>query len=301
MHELVAVRHTVAVLESDLTALRGGVPAVLIPPRQLLALPRDKAESVTRTHVRPMLLGDHRALSIILARYKFFSDTRDVGFGTHILTDGFWEMWLTQFMAKTIKEGMFVLDVGANFGYYSVLMADLIGPNGRLIAFEPNPVAAASAEATLFVNGFSSRSTVLRSAASDSTGQTSFSIPHSEPKNARMVPAGYTSPDAHTIEVPTVTIDEICRSERKVDFIKIDAEGGEYNIVKGMQTILERDRPKMILEFNASRDNANPLLQMLLQAYGSLRYLGFDGDVHGVTPECLISENFGEDWLLFLE
>ncbi|WP_262271435.1 FkbM family methyltransferase [Microvirga yunnanensis] len=274
--------------------------ATLIPPRQLLSLPRHKAESLSRERVRPLYLGDHRAVSTILARYKFFTDTRDVGFATHILTDGFWEMSLTRLMTKTIKEGMFVLDVGANFGYYSVLMADLIGPSGKLIAFEPNPIAAASAEASLNVNGFSSRSIVLRSAVSNTSGTATFSTPYNEPKNARLVPAGYISPDAEIIQVPTVTIDEICCNERKVDFIKVDAEGGEYQIYQGMEKIIRRDRPMIVLEFNAVREGAAALMDLILETHGTLKYLGSDGALHDVTSERIMSENVGEDWLLFL-
>jgi FkbM family methyltransferase len=273
----------------------------LLSPTNLLTLPRHLSQSFIRKRVRPVYLGDHRALCTILGRYKFFADTRDIGFATHILTDGFWEMWLTQFMAKTIKEGMFVLDVGANFGYYSVLMADLVGPNGKLIAFEPNPHAAASAEASLSVNGFGSRSTVLRSAAADMAGSVTFCIPHSEPKNATIVPADYTQPDADIIQVPTVTVDAICRGERKVDFIKIDAEGGEYRIFQGMQEIIRRDHPMIILEFNADRHGAKALLDLILQTYPSLNYIRSDGTPTSVAPERVMSENVGEDWLLLLQ
>jgi len=294
MRELTALRHTVS-------ALNYGVPAPLIPPRELMALARDKAESLCRAHVRPFYLGDHRALSTILARYNFFSDTRDIGFGTHMLTGGFWEMWLTIFIARTIKEGMFVLDVGANFGYYTVLMADLIGPSGKIIAFEPNPIAAASAEASLRVNGFEARGTVMRSAVSDNAHSVAFAIPHHEPKNARIVPAGYASAGEDVIQVPAVVIDEICRNERKVDFIKIDAEGGEYTIFQGMQEIIRRDRPMIILEFNAVRPGADALLDLILQTYPSLKYLGYDSSLNQVTPDRLMVESIGEDWLLLLE
>jgi FkbM family methyltransferase len=294
VRELAALRHTVSALEY-------GIPAALIPPRELLALPRDKAESLCRAHVRPFYLGDHRALSTILARYSFFSDTRDVGFGTHMLTGGFWEMWLTAFIARTVQEGMFVLDVGANFGYYSVLMADLIGPNGKLLAFEPNPHAASSAEASLLVNGFEARSTVVHSAASDIARRVAFAIPHHEPKNARMVPDGYTSDGEAIIQVSTVTVDEVCRRERKVDFIKIDAEGGEYKIFQGMQKLIVRDRPVIVLEFNAARDSSDALLDLILRTYGAPRYLGYDSFPYDVSPDRLMSENVGEDWLLLLE
>jgi len=196
---------------------------------------------------------------------------------------------------------MFILDVGANFGYYSVLMADLVGPNGKLIAFEPNPGAASSAEASLSVNGFQSRSTVLRSAASDATGSLTFAIPHHEPKNARIVAAGYSSPNAQVIQVPTVTIDAICWNERKVDFIKIDAEGGEYRIYQGMAEIIQRDRSMIILEFNAARNGSAALLGLIVKTHESLKYLGSDGTLKNITAERLLSDKVGDDWLLLLE
>lgn len=276
-------------------------PGRLLSPRNVLRLPRILSQSFIRERVRPAYLGDHRALCTILARYKFFVDTRDIGFATHMLTDGYWEMWLTEFMARTIKDGTFVLDVGANYGYYSVLMADLIGPTGTLIAFEPNPRAAAAAKASLSVNGFGSRSTVMQAAAAQATGTAPFCIPHHEPKNAAMVPQGYSRANADVIEVPTVTIDEVCRGKPRVDFIKIDAEGGEYRIYQGMEETIRRDRPMIILEFNAARSGSGELLDLIHQTYPTLRYIGSDGLPVDVTADRLRSEKVGEDWLLLLE
>jgi FkbM family methyltransferase len=218
-----------------------------------------------------------------------------------MLTGGFWEMWLTVFIGRVVQERMFVLDVGANFGYYSVLMADLVGPDGNLIAFEPNPQAASNAQASLLVNGFEARSTVMTSAVSDVSGRVAFAIPHHEPKNARMVPDGYASAEEDIIQVSAVAIDEVCRNERRVDFIKIDAEGGEYKIFQGMQELIIRDRPTIILEFNAARDNSHALLDLILQTYGAPRYIGYDSIPYDVAPDRLMSENVGEDWLLLLE
>lgn len=83
----------------------------------------------------------------------------DVGFAPHIIMDGFWEYWITQFIAARMKDGAVVLDVGANFGYYTLLMSDLIGPSGKCIAFEPNPGVAAKLRKTIAINGFESRAT----------------------------------------------------------------------------------------------------------------------------------------------
>lgn len=272
-----------------------------ISPRGLTKLAPLTMRRRIRERVRPVYLGNNRAVCTILGRYKFFVDTRDIGFATHILTDGYWEMGLTEFMVKTVKEGMNVLDVGANFGYYSVLLADLAGPTGHLTAFEPNPHAAAAVEASLSVNGFKDRSRVIRAAVSDQAGSVRFCIPHAEPKNGHILePGADAPPDCDVTTVPTVCLDEICR-DQKIDFIKIDAEGGEYNIFKGMQQIVRRDRPKIVLEFNADRARARELISLIGTYYETLKYVQGNGELAGVTTARLMSEQVGEDWLLFLE
>ena len=92
-----------AVQKPPIYPLRHYHPDRLLSHRTLLKMPRVLSQFFIRGRVRPIYLGDHRALCTILARYKFFVDTRNIGFATHLLTDGFWEMWLTEFMVKTIK------------------------------------------------------------------------------------------------------------------------------------------------------------------------------------------------------
>jgi len=56
--------------------------------------------------------------------------------------DGFWESWVTVAVARHLQAGMCCVDVGANYGYYTLLMASFVGPEGRIIACEPIPSLA---------------------------------------------------------------------------------------------------------------------------------------------------------------
>ncbi len=94
----------------------------------LASADRFTLERACRAQAQPVYIGDHTALCRILGRYKFYVDTRDRGFGSNVLLDGFWEMWLTMAIARAVKPGMVAIDIGANFGYFSLLMADLVGP-----------------------------------------------------------------------------------------------------------------------------------------------------------------------------
>jgi FkbM family methyltransferase len=267
------------------------------------ALPRDRLESACRALASPAYLGGGIALCRILTRYKFHVSTADVGFGANVLIDGYWESWLTQFIARTVRRGGVVVDVGANFGYYSLLLADLVGPEGRVYAIEPAPGTATLLRRSIGLNGFAARTIVCEAAAGaeDGTAATLFE-PAGEPKNAALVaaaPADAAAGRSH--EVALRTLDALLRDEPRIDFVKIDAEGGEEAIVAGMHGILSAAPPPMVLEFNAAR-YADPgaFLQKLLGYYGTLRHIGFDGRAAPVTPERVLSENFGEDWLLYL-
>ncbi len=125
----------------------------LFDVHEISALPRCAAEGRIRNLCHTVYLGDNEILARCLGRYKMYLDGRDAGFAPHIMLDGFWEFWTTQFMVQTARPGMTILDVGANFGDYSVLLADLIENTGRLIAVEPNPHVADKLRRTLSVNG----------------------------------------------------------------------------------------------------------------------------------------------------
>ena len=265
---------------------------------------RTSLEEAVRLRARSAYLGDHVALARVLGRYKFFVDTRDVGFASHIMHDGYWEMALTQFMARHVRAGMTVLDIGANFGYYSVLLSDLVSAEGRCVCVEANPVVAKRLQDSLAINGFSGRTQVAACAAGDGSVPTiRFFIPHQEPKNAHVMgPHDSFDPNlGSAIEVPCRSIDSICADMAQVDFMKIDAEGAEQLILRGMSALLQRCKPDIILEFNYLR-YAQPeeFIAEIMAHYPRLRYLDDYGTMKEVTIPQLQTEQLGEDWLLFL-
>lgn len=277
-------------------------PGNLMTLDALLAMPQPMAEAAMRERAVPFPLGPDRMQSRILGQYKFFVHPGDLGFGAHVLGDGYWEIWLTLFMARLIQPGWTVLDVGANFGYYTVLMADRVGPGGRVHAYEPNPVAARFLDDTVEINGFSGRTTIRRAAASDATrGSSTFFVPDREPKNARVVPSDFrpVTPGL-LLEVPERRIDDDFHGREPVHFIKIDAEGLEGQILAGAAGLIARDRPHMVVEFNARRGDAWGTLEFLLNHYGSLSIVDFDGQARKTALKTLLSENVGEDWLVYV-
>jgi FkbM family methyltransferase len=269
-----------------------------------MAFDRYQAEAAILRRVTSAYLGDHTALVRVLGRYKLYVDTRDRGFGSHILLDGFWEIWLTLFCARNVKRGMTAVDVGANFGYYSVLLGELVGAEGRLISVEPNPHAADLLGRSIDINGLS-RQTQIASLALGSSpeGSAPLYVPHSEPKNALIVSENFVPRPEHgaVVRVPVTTLDRLGASSSRIDFIKIDAEGAEEAIFKGMKETIARHQPTIVVEFNAAR-YADPggFIDQLSAIYGTLRRLDFSGDSVPVMREDLLSIHAGDDCLLVL-
>ena len=193
-------------------------------------------------------LGDRTSLCRVLGRYKMFVDTRDVGLSTHLLLDGFWEMWLTEALSAVLKPGMVAVDIGANLGYYTMIMADLVGAGGQVHAFEPNPTIADLMWKSCDVNGFADRVRLHRDPLGSEEGRSvGLLVPAGEPKNAHIT-QHLEAPGA--IALTTRRFDgypELIDA----DVVKIDAEAAEYDIWRGMAGRLDRtDKPLTVfMEF----------------------------------------------------
>lgn len=270
-------------------------------PIHLATWPRSTVEAAIRRRVQTAYLGDGLVLARILGRHKIFLRSSDRGFACHLMLDGFWEMWLTQFFARRVTAGMTVVDVGANFGYYTLLLGDLVGAAGHVIAVEPNPDAASLLQETVLLNGHRTRTKVVPHALGASAGRGWLYAPDGEPKNAALVDTEHLS-GGRTVEVSTLTLDEVALPYAKVDLVKIDAEGGELGIVAGMRQLIARDRPAIVLEFNAARyPEPRRFLDELLASYGTARELSLDGTLLPLDTVSVLDQASLEDRILLFE
>jgi FkbM family methyltransferase len=270
-------------------------------PQQLATWSRLRLETQIKRRTQIAYLGGGIALARVLGRHKMFLRTADRGFAGHVMLDGYWEIWLTQFLARMVQIGMTVIDVGANFGYYTLLMGDAVGPTGRVVAIEPNPEAVSLLRETVSLNGYASRTTIVAQALSDQEGSALLFCPDGEPKNALLVPHR-NYPGGQTVEISTLTLDSIAEKTGKIDLIKIDAEGAEVAIARGMQELIRRDKPMLVLEFNAARyPNPEEFLDSLVNSYASVRELSLDGDLQPLDRASVTDKSLIHDRILFFE
>lgn len=266
--------------------------------RNALHMSREELEDEIRCRVQSVYVGDNVVLARVLGRQKMYLRTDDVGFAGHLMLDGYWESWLTKFLCGICEPGMTAVDVGANFGYYSVLLGDIVANGGHLFAVEPNPVAAALLKRTLELNGLSGHTTLFAGALGDgSCAEVEMIVPPGEPKNAYVAGGVATG---ERIRVPCKALDEMLEDVPRVDLIKIDAEGSEEAIVRGGAATLSRHRPHLVVEYNGARyHEPKRFLEAILDFYGKVHTIEMDGSVLPRRPSEIFESTSGEDVLLY--
>jgi FkbM family methyltransferase len=262
---------------------------------------RADLEMISRQQCRSARLSDRALLCRVLGKYIFHADPDDVGITPHLCLDGYWESWTTIAIARLLEPGWHCVDVGANHGYFTLIMADAVEAGGRVMAIEPIPQLADLINLSLEVNGYQRRAAVLQRAASDADSKR---VPLVVPRN-RAMDSSLCREAAQTddvIEVETITLDSATENWPRVDLVKIDAEGSEQAIWRGMRSVIERnDKITIIMETRCSR-YADPraFVRQIREAGFPLRYIDYDGSVRDVTEHEVLNERAEEDWMLFL-
>lgn len=160
--------------------------------------------------------------------------------GLAVFEHGRWEPEQTGVFTSLIARGEAVVIVGANTGYYALLAASLTGPDGRVYAFEIQPSMIAILRRNIERNAMGGIVTVIEAGCFSSAGEAVIE-PHGDPGSARIAFG------SEGLRVPLVTLDGTLGPDR-IGLILIDAEGADFEILKGARAILERDHPNVIAE-----------------------------------------------------
>lgn len=169
------------------------------------------------------------------------------------LTRGSYEPQEIRFFRSMLKPGDTALDIGANFGLYTILAAKQVGREGRVLAFEPNPNSLRYLRLNILLNR-QSRIEVVPVALSNEEGETEFICVSQGAYSALKV--GETPGNTSAITVRQTTLDAIAAAESLylVDFVKMDVEGAELLVLQGGEEFFSRiPRPLVMCEFNDNR------------------------------------------------
>lgn len=157
---------------------------------------------------------------------------------------------------RLIEPGTTAIDVGANLGFYTCLLAERVGPAGRVIAVEPTPSVYNDMTANVSLNGYTRRVAPLPIALSESHGTAQLNIyaPGDEVYNSLSVAQAANAETAKSvIEVETQTLDAVL-AEVGVDkpcFVKIDVEGFQHQVLlSGVERLRSMPRLTLMVELN---------------------------------------------------
>jgi FkbM family methyltransferase len=199
----------------------------------------------------PILRGPLAGKSWMLAsRINFF-------FGTY-------EPEQTQAFQEIVRPGNVVYDIGAHFGYYTLLASGLAGPAGRVIAIEPFPGNVRRLRAHLRINRCTNV-TVIEAALSNAAGTARFDNPTGS-GTGRLSPEG-------AVEVQTITLDELSSQLPAPDVLKIDCEGAESLVLAGGERMIRSARPSIFLSTHSDqlRTDCFRLLERWRYSFSMLR------------------------------
>jgi FkbM family methyltransferase len=181
-------------------------------------------------------------------KLKLYTDSM---FSRVIWHGGFEEGELT-FMKNFIKEKDVVLDIGANIGLHALIAGKLSGPNGKVIAAEPVDYIYRRLKENIEINN-TRNITLLKKAFSDKTGtaEITISLEGFDAWNSLGGQSNMTGSRFKKETIETTTLDDFLADANTPtpDFIKIDTEGWEYNVLKG-STILGRIAPVLMIEYS---------------------------------------------------
>jgi FkbM family methyltransferase len=211
----------------------------------------------------PLRRRDLPILSGVAAGMRINLGSSYVGFVT-----GEAERSVQEALARIVKPGDVVYDLGANVGFFTLVCARLVGPGGAVYAFEPMPANVATLRHNVAINGLENVH-VVECAASSSTGSATLLISHWSAFHRLEGKDQFRSEqefkDTGRMTVPTITIDDFVDRDgvSPPTLVKIDVEGAELAVLQGMARTLDRLQPVLLCELHWNNAEYAELVESL--------------------------------------
>jgi FkbM family methyltransferase len=174
--------------------------------------------------------------------------------GRRILSSTF-ENAEVSFVQRFLRAGMTVLDIGAHQGLYTLLASRMVGPLGRVVSFEPSPRERRRLGLHLFLNRCGNVK-VESLALGKNEGEATFFVVDGRDTGCNSLRPPAIREPTSVIQVSVARVDDVLCTYKidEVDFIKIDVEGAELDVLSGAERLLEsRPRPVMLVEVSDTR------------------------------------------------
>jgi len=215
---------------------------LLIPYQLRLWLKRRYLQWQVRCFVAPYFE------EIKIATHSFFIklDKQNGYIDKRVYLDKIWESHIGAVINDELCTGDVFIDIGANIGYFSLLASKIVGDSGRVIAFEPLPDLNQQFAESVQRNKMENIK-IIEKGCGDKVENLFIGI---NPENIGTSSVIRGKKDLEQVQIPISTLDLELGQIAKVDFVKIDVEGFEYEVLKGAKNILQTYHPKILIEFS---------------------------------------------------
>ena len=232
---------------------------------------RGQLERECRQKTGYWYLGGGVGMCLVLGGKKMFVPTRDVSLVPHLIAEGFWEAWITVWIANQLRAGEVFVDCGANVGYYALLAAGL---GAYPVAVEANSELAGLVKKTIAVNGFAARVSD-RAAWHEPDVEMVLNVP-GDFLGGTSVELAEDHEGVEGVEtVLTTTVDDLVADlEMPVGLIKIDVEGAEGCVIDGAMKTLRANPDAVVL---AEINEDLPFWRFFNETFREVSVVGSDG------------------------
>jgi FkbM family methyltransferase len=180
------------------------------------------------------------------------------------------EPHITKLAKKQINEGDTVVDIGANIGYFTLIFSKLVGPKGKVFAFEPDPTNFSILKENILLNKCLNI-VPLQKAVSEYSQKGTLYLNEENRGDHRIFDSGDNRKKIDGIEI--TNLDDYFKNHKKINFIKMDTQGCEILALRGMRKIIEENKEIKILSefwpngFNKAKTNPKEFFD-ILREYG---------------------------------
>ncbi len=245
-------------------------------------------------------IGEDRVLVHTVYGRPLLAAARDRSITPELMLTGCYDQPLVRFLSTRLAPGDVAFDIGANVGFFTILMGTLVGPEGRVVAYEASPAPFALLLENVTTNYMNDRVTTAPLAAWSEAKRLSFhaserfcgngSIRAKDDAYRKM----YPTDRIRTIEVDAEPLDQRWSKLERIDVVKIDVEGAEFQVLRGMQGLLRSGAVRSVV-FECVRSHLGADWQAFLDLLRSLEqelHMGFstiamDGQLVALSWEAL--------------
>jgi FkbM family methyltransferase len=199
------------------------------------------------------------------------------------------------FLKKIVKPGFYCLDIGANLGYYSTFLSKLAGPQGKVLAVEPVPMFQKIWRDNVKASGVNNLELLPYALGGENTR-----IQMGTPERDGLLHHGMTKITttanekyARTYDVEMKVPDELFRNLNRLDFVKCDVEGFEYQVFSHLQETLKKFKPFIQTELNGT-ENRQAVITLLQNLGYQLYILSLDQTLTLYAPAQELADYAGD-------